>query len=77
MSTKQRLAEAIAALPESLTIEEAVERLYRAFKLKQALTRTEPPAAIKRPPRQPGSARGMVHVPDDFDAPLDDFADYQ
>jgi hypothetical protein len=37
MSTKQRLAEAIAALPDSLTIEEAVERLYQAFKRKQAL----------------------------------------
>ena len=36
MSAKQRLAQEIAALPDSLTIEEAVERLYRAFKQKHA-----------------------------------------
>ncbi len=28
------------------------------------------------PERQPGSARGLFTVPDDFDAPLDDFHDY-
>lgn len=39
MSTKQQLAEAIAALPDSISIEEAVDRLYRAFKLKQAVDR--------------------------------------
>jgi hypothetical protein len=27
--------------------------------------------------RIPGSARGQVHLSPDFDAPLDDFADYQ
>jgi antitoxin (DNA-binding transcriptional repressor) of toxin-antitoxin stability system len=27
-------------------------------------------------PRKAGSARGMVEMDDDFDAPLDDFADY-
>ncbi|HET6762392.1 MAG TPA: type II toxin-antitoxin system prevent-host-death family antitoxin [Longimicrobiaceae bacterium] len=26
--------------------------------------------------RVPGSAKGLFTVPDDFDAPLDDFADY-
>ncbi len=36
MSAKQQLAEAIAELPDSLSISEAVERLYRSFKLKQA-----------------------------------------
>lgn len=35
MSTKQRLAEAIQTLPETLSMEEAVERLYRIYKLKQ------------------------------------------
>jgi antitoxin (DNA-binding transcriptional repressor) of toxin-antitoxin stability system len=30
------------------------------------------------PPRQPGSAIGIVtYVADDFDAPLEDFKDYQ
>jgi antitoxin VapB len=41
MSTKQRLAAAIAELPDSLTIEEAVERLYHAFKQKQALSQKD------------------------------------
>jgi len=27
-------------------------------------------------PRKAGSAKGMVEMADDFDAPLDDFADY-
>ena len=36
MSTKQRLASALAELPDSLSLEEAIERLYRAVKLKQA-----------------------------------------
>lgn len=26
--------------------------------------------------REPGSARGLFTVPDDFDAPLDDFSEY-
>lgn len=28
-------------------------------------------------PRQPGSARGQVWMAEDFDAPLDEFRDYQ
>lgn len=55
MSTKQRLAQAIAELPDSVSIEEAVERLYRAFKLKQAVTR--PPKELEPLPLLEG------HVP--------------
>ena len=29
-----------------------------------------------RVPRQPGSARGMIHMADDFDATPEDFRDY-
>jgi len=29
------------------------------------------------PERQPGSAKGQIWIADDFDAPLDDFKDYQ
>lgn len=29
-----------------------------------------------RGPREFGSARGLVHIADDFDAPLEDFGDY-
>ena len=28
------------------------------------------------PPRQPGSARGLIHMRDNFDEPLEDFAEY-
>jgi hypothetical protein len=35
MSVKSQLTQAIAELPDSLSMEEAVERIYRAFKLKQ------------------------------------------
>ncbi len=35
MSLKHQLHQAIDELPESVTLEEAFERLYRAFKLKQ------------------------------------------
>jgi hypothetical protein len=73
MSTKQRLAEAIAELPDSLSIEEAVERLYRAFKAKQIREASAP--APRR--RRAGSARGLIRIAPDFDAPLADFADYQ
>ncbi len=30
----------------------------------------------ERRPRQFGSARGLIHMADDFDEPLDDFAPY-
>jgi prevent-host-death family protein len=26
--------------------------------------------------RRPGALKGMIHIGDEFDAPLDDFADY-
>ncbi|NJO82758.1 MAG: DUF2281 domain-containing protein [Blastochloris sp.] len=29
-----------------------------------------------RQPRRPGSAKGMIHMADDFDAPLEDFREY-
>ncbi|MCU0482027.1 MAG: DUF2281 domain-containing protein [Anaerolineae bacterium] len=34
------------------------------------------PLANKRKPRKAGSARGLIHMADDFDAPLDDFDEY-
>ena len=33
--------------------------------------------AKSRPPRQPGSAKGLMGIADDFSAPLDDFKDHQ
>jgi antitoxin (DNA-binding transcriptional repressor) of toxin-antitoxin stability system len=34
------------------------------------------PALKKRWPSKAGSAKGLVWISDDFDAPLDDFQDY-
>lgn len=34
------------------------------------------PLGRPRPARRFGSARGQIAVPDDFDAPLEDFRDY-
>lgn len=56
MSAKQQLAEAIAALPDSISVEEAVERLYRAFKLKQARLGQAEPRSIK-------DTFGLLHRP--------------
>ena len=41
----------------------------------QAVARLVPPAKAS-PDRVPGSAKGLFVVPDDFDAPLEDFRDY-
>ncbi len=35
---------------------------------------TAPPA--RRAPREPGSAKGLIEIPPDFDEPLEDFAEY-
>lgn len=51
MSTKQRLVQAIQALPESPTIEEAVEAVYEAFKAKQRAAGIAP-SANEQPPLQ-------------------------
>ena len=40
------------------------------------LVAADPPAADYLQPREPGSAEGMFIVPDDFDDPVEDFADY-
>jgi prevent-host-death family protein len=40
------------------------------------VARLVPPAAEDQAPRVPGSAKGLFTVPDDFDAPLDDFREY-
>lgn len=34
------------------------------------------PLRRARAPRRPGSARGMIHMADDFDATPEDFRDY-
>jgi len=39
------------------------------------LTVVEPPPKLRHP-RQFGSARGLIKMADDFDAPLEDFKEY-
>jgi antitoxin (DNA-binding transcriptional repressor) of toxin-antitoxin stability system len=34
------------------------------------------PVPTAKKPRQSGSAKGLIHMADDFDEPLQDFADY-
>ncbi len=34
-------------------------------------------AGTAKQPREPGSAKGQIWIAEDFDAPLDDFKDYQ
>ena len=41
----------------------------------QAVARLVPPTYAS-PDRVPGSAKGLFVVPDNFDAPLEDFRDY-
>lgn len=41
----------------------------------QEVARLVPPTNAS-PDRVPGSAKGLFVVPDDFDAPLEDFRDY-
>jgi hypothetical protein len=55
-------------LPESIAAE--VFDFVQFLEHKQAGSKTHVP-------RQPGSARGLIWMADDFDAPLDDFKDYQ
>lgn len=64
MSAKKQLAAAVEALPDSLTLEEAVARLYRAFKRKRAAL-GEP-----RSERVFGAHRGAAQVTEAFFEPL-------
>lgn len=41
----------------------------------QPVIKLTPVSPVKKP-RQPGSAKGLVIISDDFDEPLEDFKDY-
>jgi hypothetical protein len=45
MSTKEQLSQVIAGLPDEISLEDAVERLYLIFKIQRALGRGASPAA--------------------------------
>jgi hypothetical protein len=68
MSIKQQFAEAVAALPESVSVDEAFNRLYRAFRAKQErlASGSEPPPAlevIQERLRRLASATGTLEGP--------------
>lgn len=59
--------------------EELLEKAARGEEIvitrdKKPMVRLVPSGSDRR--RKFGSARGLIEVPDDFDEPLDDFADY-
>lgn len=68
---EQTLIEEIQTLPESLKQE--VLHFVQFLKQKQA-AKTEPEKPRKK--RRAGSAKGEIFMADDFDAPLEDFAEY-
>jgi len=68
---EQTLIQEIHTLPESLKLE--VLHFVQFLKQKQNIE-TEP--AKPRKKRQAGSAKGMFVMADDFDEPLEDFAEY-
>ncbi|QKQ76980.1 type II toxin-antitoxin system Phd/YefM family antitoxin [Nostoc sp. TCL240-02] len=41
----------------------------------QPVVKLIPVSPVKRP-RQPGSAKGLITISDDFDAPLEEFKEY-
>ena len=69
---EQTLIQEIRTLPESLKLE--VLHFVQFLKQKQSV-QIEP--APPRRKRQAGSAKGEIFMADDFDAPLEDFAEYK
>ena len=68
--TEQALIQEIQTLPENLKQE--VLHFVQFLKQKQ-VAKTE---SAKPRQRKAGSAKGEIIMADDFDAPLEDFADY-
>ncbi|MFZ1325080.1 MAG: DUF2281 domain-containing protein [Candidatus Contendobacter sp.] len=68
MTQAELVYQHLQQLPESLVTE--VFDFVKFLEQKQ-------PRLKNQEPRQPGSARGLLWMADDFDAPLDDFKDYQ
>lgn len=66
MSTAELIYSKVKTLPDS-----AQAALWQLVELLAKEQPTEPPARI-----EPGSARGLVSMAEDFDAPLTDFEPY-
>ncbi len=79
--TQVSIAEAQQRLPELLAAVEAGETVtIRAVGGRTFQLAAQTPAPLINPdwPGYPyaGSAKGLIHVPDDFDEPLDDLQEY-
>ncbi|WP_341524545.1 DUF2281 domain-containing protein [Nostoc sp. UHCC 0302] len=68
------LAEASLHLPDLIEAALKGEEII-IIKDNQPVVKLTPVLPVKRR-RQPGSAKGLITISDDFDAPLEDFQDY-
>lgn len=68
------LAEASKHLPDLIEAALGGEEIV-ITKDDQPVVKLTPVSSVKRR-RQPGSAKGLVTISDDFDEPLEDFKDY-
>lgn len=59
MSVKQSLRQAVDDLPESVTLEEAFQRLYAAFRMKQARDQGQRMAAVLEELAQTGAVKDI------------------
>ena len=77
MTNAELVYEHLKKLPEA-TVGEVLD-FVEFLEQKQRLSghTHHPRGAVSNGPRQPGSARGQVWMAPDFDAPLEDFKDYQ
>ena len=73
MGTRELLIEEVKRQPDALVME-----LWRyLMHLKQAAKASDSPASSNAGTRKFGWLPGPVRMAEDFDAPLDDFADYR
>ena len=77
MANAELVYEHLKKLPES-TVAEVLD-FVEFLEQKQRLSShaDHPGGEMAKGPRQPGSARGQVWMASFFDAPLEDFKDYQ
>jgi prevent-host-death family protein len=72
--TQITVSEASQNLPELIAAALSGEEII-IMQENQPVVKLIPVTPVKRP-RQPGSAKGLITISDDFDAPLEDFQDY-
>ena len=68
------LEEAVIHLPDLLDAAVRGEVVFIKTETQQIVQLV--PIQQPKQPRRPGSAKGMIYMADDFDAPLDDFREY-